>query len=201
MKPELAFPPLIIDVPRKVSADAIDLLVATSPTTDEVSADTEPKRLRLPTRQGGPVGLWLPSIAPAQAHSQRHSQPQALWPLTSQSASRRIERKRAAAGTMDFTCRRGLLHDIHLDATHRAGSEPAARTGIPLFCSNGLPWEGPALGLKGPPIVACQDGELRVQPDLPPSDDRRCLAHRPDGSLYETTFKAARKARAAASPL
>jgi hypothetical protein len=96
--------------------------------------------------------------------------------------------KSAVAGEMSFACRRGLLHDIF----HRVPRRQARFPTFPLYCSNGLPLEGSALGLEGPTLARI-DGELQAVPERSLSDDTPCLEHRPDGSLYLTTFGAARE--------
>jgi hypothetical protein len=98
-------------------------------------------------------------------------------------------RERAVAGEMSFACRRGPIHDFFHRVPRRVKTGTAAFPTLPLYCSSGLPWEGAALGAV---VTACKDGELQTRPMGPGSDDAPCLGHRPDGSLYQTTFGAAR---------
>jgi hypothetical protein len=101
------------------------------------------------------------------------------------------QRKRAVAGEMSFVCRRGPLHDSFHRVPRRVKAGTPAFPGLLAYCSSGLPWEGAALGLYGP-VWTCKDGEQIEIPKPPRSDDAPCLGRRPDGSLYPTTFGAAR---------
>ncbi len=108
-------------------------------------------------------------------------------------------RTRAVAGEMSFVCRRGPLHDSFHRVPRRVKAGTPAFPGLLPYCSSGLPWEGAALALYGRGRT-CKDGEQIEIPERrlgdwdrrPPSDNTPCLGRRPDGSLYPTTFGAAR---------
>lgn len=114
-----------------------------------------------------------------------------LFPLSMPSVTWQARRKRAVAGEMSFECRRGPLHDFFHRVPRRVRAGTPAFPTIPIYCSNGLPWEGAALAVV---TTGCIDGELqtRLSSERSASDDTPCLGRRPDGSLYPTTFGAAR---------
>lgn len=218
-------PPLQLDFePTRVEAGAIALRVAAAVATDEAWRDHRPAPALVAVDDGEPIILWLASTA-ADASGPPERDAGALpapygvllvvsaYDVTSQaqiSAFLELEEARdaarrqrvrmhqeAVAGVLDLSGRRGLLHDIHLTLTGAAssGTELPRTPRIPLYCSTGLPWEGLALGLRGPTVTQ-RDGATIAVAAAPPSDDTPCRALRPDGSHRVTTFGAARKEQA-----